>query len=160
MVTVRNRTLEIFVGLFMIAGLLALVFLATQVSGLTHVSESGYYRLVAEFDNIGALKQRAPVRIAGVTIGRVESVLLNRKTFRATVNLLIQKSDNNLPIDTEARIQTEGILGANYVALTPGFDQSNLTDGGTIAITQPALILENLIGQMLFKVKEKSANDK
>lgn len=155
----RNRTLEIFVGLFMIVGLLALVFLATQVSGLSHLTGPGSYRVVAEFDNIGGLKPRAPVRIAGVTIGRVESVLLNPKTFRATVNLSIQNSDKNLPIDSEARIQTEGILGANYVALTPGFDQVNLRDGGKITITQPALILENLIGQLLFKAKERSAND-
>ena len=155
----RNRTLEIFVGLFMIAGLFALVFLATQVSGLSHLSGPGSYRVVAEFDNIGGLKPRAPVRIAGVTIGRVESVFLNPKTFRATVNLSIQNTDKNLPIDSEARIQTEGILGANYVALTPGFDQVNLKDGGKITITQPALILENLIGQLLFKAKERSAND-
>jgi phospholipid/cholesterol/gamma-HCH transport system substrate-binding protein len=159
MVSVRNRTIEIFVGIFMIAGLLALMILATQVSGLSQVSKRGHYRLVAEFDNIGSLKQRAPVRIAGVTIGRVESVLLNRKSFRAKVVLLIENRDNNLPTDTEARIQTEGILGANYVALSPGFDQVNLTDGGQIAITHPALILENLIGQMLFKQKEKSVHD-
>lgn len=155
----RNKTLEIFVGLFMIAGALALVFLATQVSGLTQVSKNNYYRVAAEFDNIGALKQRAPVRIAGVTIGRVESVVLNPKTYRATVHLLIHNTEKYLPIDTEARIQTEGILGANYVALTPGFDQTNLTDGGKITVTQPALILENLIGQLLFKVKEKSAHE-
>jgi len=152
---VRNRTLEFSVGLFMIAGLLALAFLAIHVSGLTTISDRGYYHLVAEFDNIGALKQRAPVRIAGVTIGRVESVLLNPKTFRASVKLLIQNSEYNLPVDTEARIQTEGILGANYIALTPGFDQLSLKDGNTITITQPALILENLIGQLLFKAKEK-----
>jgi phospholipid/cholesterol/gamma-HCH transport system substrate-binding protein len=155
MVIVRNRSVEFFVGLFMLAGLLALVFLATHVSGLTHLSNSDHYRLFAEFDNIGSLKQRAPVRIAGVTIGRVESVYLNKKTYRAKVVLLIDKRDNNLPTDTEARIQTEGILGANYIALSPGFEQVNLTDGGKIAITHPALILENLIGQMLFKQKEK-----
>lgn len=155
----RNRTLEMIVGLFMIAGLLALLFLATQVSGLTHLANNNYYRLVAEFDNIGSLKQRAPVRIAGVTIGRVESVHLNRKNFRATVVLMIDNHDKNLPTDTEARIQTEGILGANYVALTPGFESVNLTDGDRISITHPALILENLIGQLLFKPKEKSAHD-
>lgn len=159
MVTVRKRTLEIFVGLFMIAGALALVFLATQVSGLTHIAKSGHYRLTADFDNIGSLKQRAPVRIAGVTIGRVESVILDKKSFRARVTLLIEDRDNNLPTDTEARIQTEGILGANYVALSPGFDQVNLTNGGKIAVTHPALILENLIGQMLFKQKEKTAHE-
>lgn len=155
----RNYRLEMTVGLFMIAGLLALVFLATQVSGLTHISNSGYYRVIAEFDNIGALKKRAPVRIAGVTIGRVESVYLSRKTFRARVVLMIENRENNLPVDTEARIQTEGILGANYVALSPGFDETNLTDGSHIAITHPALILENLIGQMLFKQKESPPHE-
>jgi phospholipid/cholesterol/gamma-HCH transport system substrate-binding protein len=85
----------------------------------------------------------------------VESVLLNPKTFRASVKLLIHNAEYNLPVDTEARIQTEGILGANYIALTPGFDQTSLKDGNKITITQPALILENLIGQLLFKAKEK-----
>ncbi len=151
----HNRMLEIAVGIFMIAGLFALIFLATQVSGLTHFSKGGYYTITAEFDNIGSLKPRAPVRIAGVTIGRVESIDLNPKTFRATVKLLIEDSDSNLPTDTEARIQTEGILGANYIALSPGFDEASLVDNGRITITHPALILENLIGQMLFKQKEK-----
>ncbi len=156
----RNRTMEIFVGIFMLAGMLALLFLAIHVSGLTPASQSDHYRLVAEFDNVGSLKQRAPVRIAGVTIGRVDSILLDRKSFRAKVVLLIENHNNKLPTDTEARIQTEGILGANYVALTPGFDQVNLTEGGQITITHPALILENLIGQMLFKSsKEKSGHD-
>jgi phospholipid/cholesterol/gamma-HCH transport system substrate-binding protein len=99
------------------------------------------------------------VRIAGVTIGRVESVYLSQKTFRAKVVMLIAKSDNNLPTDTEARIQTEGILGANYIALSPGFDEVYLQDGGHISITHPALILENLIGQMLFKQKDKPAHE-
>lgn len=157
----RNRSIDIFVGIFMVIGMLALLFLAIHVSGLTPASQSDHYRLVAEFDNVGSLKQRAPVRIAGVTIGRVDSILLDRKTFRAKVVLLIENHSNQLPTDTEARIQTEGILGANYVALTPGFDQVNLTEGDQIAITHPALILENLIGQMLFKSdgKEKPVHD-
>ncbi len=157
----RTRTIDTLVGLFMVAGMLALLFLAIHVSGLTPVSKSDHYRLTAEFDNVGSLKQRAPVRIAGVTIGRVENILLDKKTFRAKVVLLIENHNNHLPNDTEARIQTEGILGANYVALTPGFEQDALTDGGQISITHPALILENLIGQMLFKAKdkEKSAHD-
>lgn len=155
----RSRTIESLVGIFMVAGMLALLFLAIHVSGLTPVSKSNHYRVIAEFDNVGSLKQRAPVRIAGVTIGRVDSILLDRKTFRAKVVLLIENRSNHLPTDTEAHIQTEGILGANYVALTPGFDQIDLTDGGKIAVTHPALILENLIGQMLFKAKEKSGHD-
>ena len=149
----RNRILEIWVGLFMIAGLVALVYLATQVSGLTNLTGS-VYRLTAEFDNIGALKARAPVRVAGVTIGRVESINLDGKNYRAKVKLLIEQG-NKLPRDTSAQILTEGILGSNYVSLTPGFEEVALNGGGVIETTHSALILENMIGQLLFKVKEK-----
>jgi len=154
MVVLRNRFLELWVGLFMIAGFLALVYLATHVSGLTHFSDDGSYRLTAEFDNIGALKARAPVRVAGVTIGRVETIQLDEKNYRAVVKLLIDDG-NKLPKDTAAHILTEGILGSNYISLAPGFEEIALVGGDVIATTHSAMILENLIGQLLFKVKEK-----
>ncbi|MDQ2993912.1 MAG: outer membrane lipid asymmetry maintenance protein MlaD [Pseudomonadota bacterium] len=151
----RNRLVELWVGLFMIAGACALVYLATNVSGLTNISEKGFYHLTAEFDNVGGLKSRAPVRIAGVTIGRVDGIILDDKSYRARVSLLIDKDNNKLPKDTAAHILTEGILGSNYVSLSPGFEEATLASGDMIATTHPALILENMIGQLLFKMKEK-----
>ncbi len=153
----RSKRLAFFVGLFMLAAIIALLFLAFRVSGLTHMSKSDYYTVTAEFDNIGGLKVRAPVRLAGVSIGRVAKISLDPQSFRAQVTLLINKKDNNLPLDTSAGIMTEGLLGANYVSLTPGFDTQALKAGGVIQTTRSALILENLIGQLLFNLKSNKS---
>lgn len=143
------------VGLFMIAGLLSLLLLALKVSGLSQGGSSDYYRLVAEFDNIGSLRARAPVRIAGVKVGQIEKIELQNQRFKAKVTLLINKSENNLPSDTSASILTEGLLGSNYIGLVPGYEETTLKDGNLISNTHPALILENLIGQLLFSLKNK-----
>jgi phospholipid/cholesterol/gamma-HCH transport system substrate-binding protein len=153
---VQKRYVEVIVGLFMLSGLVALLLLALKVSGLTQGAASDYYRLTAEFDNIGALKERAPVRIAGVRIGQVEKIELHNKHFRAKVTLLVNNKDNNLPTDTAASILTEGLLGSNYISLTPGFEADLLKNGDAIMTTHPALILENLIGQLLFSLKNKN----
>lgn len=155
-----KRFFETIVGLFILAGFAALLVLAFWVSGLTNIKGSHYYQLDAEFDNIGGLKVRAPVSLAGVAIGRVESITLDPKSFRADVHLLIDKRYNNLPIDTSASIFTQGILGANYISLLPGFEVKNLKPGGEIETTHSALILENLIGQLLFNVKNDKKNEK
>lgn len=157
MVIVQKRILEMTVGLFMIAGLLSLVLLALKVSGLTQGGASDYYRLVAEFDNIGSLKERAPVRIAGVKVGQIEKIELQDQHFKAKVTLLINKRENNLPTDTSASILTEGLLGSNYIGLTPGYEEVALKEGDLISNTHPALILENLIGQLLFSLKNKDS---
>jgi len=143
------------VGLFMLAGIAALSVLAFKVSGFSNFQGHGYYTLTAEFDNIGGLKVRAPVRIAGVTIGRVRGIVLDKISFRAKVLLAIDSVDNNLPTDTAASILTEGILGSNFIGLTPGFEETFLSDGDAITTTHPAIILENLIGQLLFHLKDK-----
>lgn len=155
MVIVQKRIIEMTVGLFMIAGLLSMLILALKVSGLTQGRASDYYRLTAEFDNIGSLKERAPVRIAGVKIGQIEKIELQNEHFKAKVTLLINKKESNLPSDTSANILTEGLLGSNYISLTPGYENDALKNGGIIATTHPALILENLIGQLLFSLKNK-----
>ncbi|MCH9644924.1 MAG: outer membrane lipid asymmetry maintenance protein MlaD [Gammaproteobacteria bacterium] len=155
-----KRFFEFIVGLFIIAGFAALLVLAFWVSGLTNMKSSNYYKLDAEFDNVGGLKVRAPVSLAGVAIGRVESISLDPKSFRADVHLLIDKHYNNLPIDTSASIFTQGILGANYISLLPGFETKNLKPGGELETTHSALILENLIGQLLFNVKGDKKEDK
>lgn len=151
----NNKLVELLVGIFILAGIAALVVLAFRVSGLSFYSGQDIYHVTARFDNIGGLKVRAPVRIAGVQIGEVESITIDPKIFKAVVTLAIQNSQNELPVDTVANIQTEGLLGSNFVSLTPGYADEILKDGGTIEITHSALILENLIGQFLYSTNKK-----
>lgn len=150
-----KKLIEIGVGLFMVAGALAMLALAFHVSGLKRFSPRDYYFITAEFDNIGSLKPRSPVRIAGVKIGQVEKITLDAADFRAKVIMSIDRHDNNLPIDTSAKILTEGLLGSNYISLIPGFEEETLADGSAIHTTHPAIILENLIGQLVFNAKDK-----
>jgi len=150
---VTKRVMEFIVGLFMLVGLVALVLLAFKVSGLTKLGNGDTYIIIAEFDNIGGLKVRAPVSIGGVRIGQVTNISLDQNNFRAVVALQIKDQYNNLPIDTSASIFTQGILGSNYVSLSPGFEPSNLKPGDRIETTHSALVLENLIGQLIYSVK-------
>lgn len=152
----KRSVIEILVGLFMIAGILALVFLAFRVSGLTEYSNRHNYVVYAEFDNIGDLKARAPVTIGGVRIGQVGDITLDKQTFRAKVSLLISDKFNDIPTDSTAGILTQGLLGSNYISLTPGFDNTFLQNKGEIENTRSALILENLIGQFLLNMKGDS----
>ena len=151
----RRKYTDIIVGLFMIAGILALVYLALKVSGLTTHKSSGYYTVTANFDNIGGLKVRAPVTIAGVRVGQVGDIELDPKTFQAHVVLLIDKNNNEIPVDTTANIYTQGLLGSNYVSLTPGYSDIFLKNNDVIEDTSPALVLEKLIGQLVFSLKDK-----
>ncbi len=137
----------------MLAGLVALLFLAFRVSGLTQIGNNHYYLIKAEFDNIGGLKPRSVVSISGVKIGSVEKINLVKNSFRAIVIMKISDKYNNLPIDTSASIFTEGLLGSNYVSLTPGFEEQNLKNNDMIETTHPALVLENLIGQLIYSMK-------
>lgn len=151
---------EILVGLFMILGILALTFLALKVSGLTgYSSKANYYKVSADFDNVGGLKVRAPVMIAGVSVGQVDSITLNRNDFRAKVILMIDKGKAQLPVDTSASIYTQGLLGANYVSLTPGYEGQFLQNGGVITTTNSATILEKLIGQFLYSFQNKKTKE-
>lgn len=156
----RNRWLEMAVGLFIIAGLLGLLLLAFKVSGLTQIGDGHYYVLRADFDNIGDLKVRAPVSVSGVKVGRVSDIRLNSKTFRAVVTMQINKNFNEIPIDTSASILTEGLLGSNYISLSPGFEQAVLAQNGKIETTHSALILENLVGQLMFNLTNGKDKDK
>jgi phospholipid/cholesterol/gamma-HCH transport system substrate-binding protein len=155
MVIVNKRIVDMTVGLFIIAGMLSLLLLALKVSGLRDGSSADNYRVTAEFDNIGSLKPRSPVRIAGVKVGQIEKIELQDQHFKAKVTLLIDNKEHNLPVDTSASILTEGLLGSNYISLTPGYEDELLKNGSVIANTHPALILENLIGQLLFSLKNK-----
>ena len=151
----RLRTLEILVGAFMAAGFLALFFLAMEVSNLSADVGGDGYRLQARFENVGSLKVRAPVTIAGVRVGRVEAIDFDQKRFEALVTLRIDPRYRQIPEDTIASIFTAGLLGEQYISLSPGGSEVNLVDGGLLEQTQSALVLEQMIGQFLFKKAEE-----
>ena len=144
-----KRTIEILVGLFVMLGLAALVFVSLKAANLTSFSNGASYPLTARFDNIGGLKARAPVRSAGVVVGRITGISLDPKSYQGVVTMEIQR-DYLFPKDTSAKILTAGLLGDQYVGLEPGGEVDNLPAGGTIKQTQSAVVLENLIGQFLF----------
>jgi phospholipid/cholesterol/gamma-HCH transport system substrate-binding protein len=145
----NKKGIETLVGLFVLLGILAVVFLALKAANLGSFSAGGdTYTLTARFDNIGGLKARAPVRSAGVSVGRVTSIALDPKTFQGVVTLSID-SRYQFPKDSAAKILTSGLLGDQYIGLEPGGDDKNLAAGDTVAQTQSAVVLENLIGQFL-----------
>lgn len=155
----RNRVTESWVGLFMLIGLLAFLLMAFKVSGLASYTVTGAYTLTADFDNIGGLKIRAPVRVAGVRVGEVSRIMLNDRNYRAQVVLAMDERAR-FPVDTSAAILTEGLLGANYINLTPGFEQEMLGNGQAIEETHSALILENMIGHLLYSLGGKKDTQK
>jgi len=145
-----NRSmLDLWVGIFVTIGLGAVLFLALKVGNLLTVGSAPGYRLEANFDNIGGLKLRAPVKAAGVVIGRVEDVRLDPKSFVALVTLRISQS-YTFSKDTIASINTSGLLGEQFVSLDAGGDTVTLKDGDRIAQTQSAIVIEKLISQFLF----------
>ncbi|MCB2017807.1 MAG: outer membrane lipid asymmetry maintenance protein MlaD [Hydrogenophaga sp.] len=146
----NKKSIEILVGLFVVLGALSLLFLALKAANLASFTNGGdTYTLKARFDNIGGLKSRAPVRSAGVNVGRVTGVKLDPQTYLGEVTLEINKSVN-FPKDSSAKILTSGLLGDQYIGIEPGADEKNLVAGDVITHTQSAVVLENLIGQFLF----------
>ena len=150
----RIRLLEIIVGCFMLAGFAALLVLAFTVSGFAPTMGNHSYIVTANFDNVGDLKVRAPVTIAGVHVGEVTNITLDKTTFRAHVNMKISNTQNEIPYDSAARILTQGLLGSNYISIEPGYGENFLQSSSVIEETHPALILENLIGQFLFNIQK------
>ncbi len=146
----NSRRVEILVGLFVAAGLAALFFLAMKASNLSTYDAGDGFEVTARFDNIGGLTVRSPVKVAGVTVGRVAGVEYDMETFQAVVRLDIESQYDQLPRDTSASIFTSGLLGEQYVALEPGAAMEPLADGDEIRITQSSLVLEQLIGQFLY----------
>ena len=153
-----RRSLETAVGLFVVVGLAALLFVALKAANLTSFSNGDSYRLTARFDNIGGLKVRAPVRSAGVVVGRITSITLDAKTYQGVVALEIDRA-YNFPKDSSAKILTAGLLGDQYVGLEPGGDEKNLVVGDVIKQTQSAVVLENLISQFLFSKAAEAGAD-
>ncbi|MCY1396167.1 putative phospholipid ABC transporter-binding protein MlaD [compost metagenome] len=151
----QTRTLEIGVGLFLLAGLLAFLLLALRVSGLTIGNSGDTYKLYAYFDNVAGVTVRGKVTMAGVTIGKVVAVDLDRDSYRGRVTMEISNKVDNLPEDSTASILTAGLLGEKYIGISVGGEEALLKDGGTINDTQSALVLEDLIGKFLLNSVKK-----
>ena len=145
----RMRTVEISVGAFMLAGMLALVAMAVKVSGLSVKSGNETYQLVAYFDNTGSLKPRSKISMAGVTIGKVKAVVLDKQTYMAKVVMDIDSKVDNIPVDSTAAIVTAGLLGEQFISISVGGEETYLHSGDRFEDTQSALILEELIGKFL-----------
>ena len=148
---------DVWVGLFVIVGLLAVLFLALKAANLLALSFQSEYRVVAKFDNVGGLKPRAAVRSAGVVVGRVESISFDDKAFQARVTLALE-TRYTFPKDSSLKILTSGLLGEQYIGVEAGADEKVLAQGDTIGATQSAVVLENLIGQFLYNKAADSSS--
>ena len=149
-----KRAIESSVGLFLILSIIALAVLAVKVSGLTSLLSGQTYLITAEFDDIGGLKVRSPVKMAGVPIGVVSHISLNPQTFKAMVTMQLEARYNTIPDDSSARILTAGLLGDNYIAITPLYSKTTLRNNMRLTDTVSAMGLEKLVGQFLFNVKK------
>ena len=154
----QRQLIEVIVGLFVIAGVVALLFLSLKVSNLNSAIVTDPYQVSARFDNIGSLKVRAPVSMAGVKIGRVKEIRLDSDSYQAQVVMEISGEYTKLPVDSSASINTQGLLGEQFVSLEPGGQQKFLINGDRLRLTQSAVVLENLIGQLLFS-NSQGANE-
>ena len=145
----QTRSVEIGTGLFVLLGMSALFFLTTQTTGGDDFKADSVFTVEARFENIGSLRERAPVTMSGVTIGRVTTVSFDPLTLEAVVEFVIDARYNQIPDDSDASILTSGILGSQYVGLQAGGSDMYLEDGSEILFTQSAIVLENLIGKFL-----------
>ena len=145
----QRKSFDLWVGLFVVLGAAALVFLALKAGNLSSLSYDPTYPVITKFDNVGGLKPRAPVKSAGVVVGRVGDIKFDDKSFQALVTLNID-SRYHFPKDSSVKILTSGLLGEQYIGLEPGGDTKNLVAGDRITMTQSAVVLENLISQFLY----------
>lgn len=146
----NQRIVEITVGIFVVLGISALVTLAFKVSNISALAEQDGYYITAKFTNIGGLKVKAPVAMAGVRIGRVAGIEFDQESFKAVVRMRINPQYSKLPSDSSASILTSGVLGESYIGLDAGADEQFLKEGSELTLTQSAVILENLVGKFLF----------
>lgn len=145
-----TRKIEVLVGLFLAAGIMAFFMLAMRVSNLTNLNGDDGYRVSAAFENIGGLQVRSPVKAGGVRVGRVAAIEYDNETYQAEVVLQIDSAFNRFPADTSASIFTAGLLGEQYIGLEPGAEEMFLTDGDRLELTESAVVLERLISQFLY----------
>jgi phospholipid/cholesterol/gamma-HCH transport system substrate-binding protein len=146
----QSRTIDVSTGLFVLLGFAAILFLVTQITNREFSLGGASYRVQAQFENVGGLKAGAPVSMAGVTIGRVESIGYDMQLFKAVVTLRIDARYDQIPEDSDASILTAGLLGGQYVGISPGGSEEPLRDGGRVEFVQDAIVLENLISKYLF----------
>lgn len=151
----QTRSVEIGTGLFVLLGMGALFFLTTQTTGGDDFSAHETYLVEARFENIGSLRNRAPVAMSGVTIGRVTGIRFDPVTLEAVVQFVIDSQYNQIPDDSDASILTSGILGSQYIGLRAGGSDTYLQDGSEVLFTQSAILLENLIGKFLVNAGSK-----
>jgi phospholipid/cholesterol/gamma-HCH transport system substrate-binding protein len=144
-----RRELDLWVGIFAVLGIGAILFLSLKVANLASFASADAYQVKARFENIGGLKIRAPVKSAGVVVGRVGDIKFDNDSFEAVVSMNIDSSFR-FPKDSSAKILTSGLLGEQYIGITAGGDSVNLKGGDTLKLTQSAVVLENLIGQFLY----------
>ncbi|KND58772.1 putative ABC transporter, periplasmic component YrbD [Candidatus Burkholderia verschuerenii] len=155
----KKTALDFWVGLFVVLGFVALLFLTLKAGNMSSLSFQPTYAVRLKFDNIGGLKARAPVKSAGVTVGRVGAIGFDQNTFQAVVTIDIDKQ-YQFPKDSSAKILTSGLLGEQYIGLEPGGDDQMLKNGDQITMTQSAVVLENLIGQFLYNKAADSGASK
>jgi len=152
----QARKIELGTGLFVFLGIASLLFLTTQTSNLETYLNSDGYTVTARFENVGGLAIRAPVTMAGVTIGRVRGIEFDPQQFKAVVSLRIDPRYSEIPEDSDASILTSGLLGGQYIGLNPGGSFDSLTEGSEIEFTQSAIVLEDLIGRFLLSVGDSN----
>ncbi len=150
----QSKFIETVVGIFIAIGLAALLMLSMKVSNLSSLTGEDGYVITARFLNIGGLKVRSPVKMAGVVIGRVSNIYIDEKSYDAVAELTIDEDFNNIPGDTSANIYTAGLLGEQYISLAPGGEETYLKEGDQIKITSDAVVLEQIIGQFLYSKAE------
>jgi phospholipid/cholesterol/gamma-HCH transport system substrate-binding protein len=153
-----SRTIDISTGLFVLLGFAAILFLVTQITNREFTLKSTSYRLRADFENVGGLKAGAPVSMAGVTVGRVEDIQYDQKLYKAVVTLRLDGHYDEIPNDSDASILTSGLLGGQYIGLSPGGAEEYFKDGDKVAFVQDAVVLENLISKYLFNTATKESS--
>lgn len=146
----QTRAVEVGTGLFVALGLAAIFFLTTQTAGSDNFTGADTFSVTARFDNVGSLKDRAPVAMSGVTIGRVTSVVFDAQSLDAVVTFVIDGQYDQIPEDSDASILTSGLLGSQYIGLQAGGSEFSLEEGSEIEFTQSAIVIENLISKYLF----------
>ncbi len=152
----HTRTVQVWVGLFVALGIVALFMLSMKVSNINAFRAVEGYAVTAKFENIGGLKVRSPVKMAGVVVGRVDDISFDSDTYEAVVHMKIEEQFNHMPVDTTASIFTAGLLGEQYIGLEAGGEEDYLKEGSKIRLTQSAMVLENLIGTFLFDKADKA----
>ena len=158
----KNRKIELWVGSFVLAGICAILVMIFQVADVKNLGSSDTYTLKAEFDNIGGLKVRSPVKVGGVVVGRVTDIGLNSDSMVPVVTVAINATYDKFPDTSSLKILTSGLIGEQYLSLTPGFifdDEKMLQDGDYVEDTKSALVLEDLIGQFLYSVGDDSREE-